>query len=36
MAAMTRPAFVLSIQDMDPLEPVFESLDWASGRRAGS
>jgi len=21
-------AFVLSIQDMDPLEPVFESLDW--------
>ena len=22
-------AFVLSIQDMDPLEPVFESLDWA-------
>ena len=22
-------AFVLSIQDMDPLEPVFDSLDWA-------
>jgi len=22
-------AFVLSIQDMDPLEPVFESVDWA-------